>query len=187
MRVCNVHKSRRERERERERDDEKRMLAILYLVLLYVRLSLNCDLFFSRAHRKALFEETLKSFFVEMMRWKVLFFSSCVSFFKKIFSNLSDADALAKNDSVTKKKKNSPPLLLKKDIEKRCACEICRNEKQRRRRIRRVVLNRGVLRGSTREEEDVTMRVKRLIVAYGRRTWTREAWMFPRFRFRRIP
>jgi hypothetical protein len=69
------------------------------------------------------------------------------------------------------KKKKFASLLLKKDIEKRCACEICRNEKQRRRRIRRVVvLNNGrVLRGSTREEEDVTMRVKGLIVAYGRR------------------
>lgn len=78
---------------------------------------------------------------------------------------------LKKNDSLTKKKEIRL-LLLKKDIEKRCECEICRNEKQRRRRIRRVVvLNNGrVLRGSTREEEDVTMRVKGLIVAYGRRT-----------------
>ena len=74
---------------------------------------------------------------------------------------------LKKNDSLTKKKEIRL-LLLKKDIEKRCECEICRNEKQRR-RIRRVVLNRGVLRASTREE-DVTMRVKGLIVAYGRRT-----------------
>ena len=107
---------------------------------------------------------------------KFFFFSSslCLSFFK-IFSRIClSADALEKNDSLTKKKEIRL-LLLKKDIEKRCECEICRNEKQRRRRIRRVVLNRGVLRGSTREEEDVTMRVKGLIVAYGRRTWTREA------------
>ena len=163
MRVCNVHKSRRERERERERDDEKRMLAINYLVLLYVRLSLNCDLFFSRVHR-ALFEETLKAFL-----WRFSFFFLLWSRFLKIFfSNLSDADALAKNDSLTKKKFASSSK--KRYRKERCECEICRNEKQRRRRIRRVVLNRGVLRGSTREEEDVTMRVKRLIVAYGRRT-----------------
>ena len=114
MRVCNVHKSRRERERERERDDEKRMLAINYLVLLYVRLSLNCDLFFSRVHR-ALFEETLKAFL-----WRFSFFFLLWSRFLKIFfSNLSDADALAKNDSLKKKKKSPPPL--KKDIEKRGA------------------------------------------------------------------
>ena len=164
MRVCNVHKSRRERERERERDDEKRMLAINYLVLLYVRLSLNCDLFFSRAHG-ALFEETLKAFL-----WRFSFFFLLWSRFLKIFfSNLSDADALAKNDSLTKKKKFASSSK-KRYRKERCECEICRNEKQRRRRIRRVVLNRGVLRGSTREEEDVTMRVKRLIVAYGRRT-----------------
>ena len=99
----------------------------------------------------------------------VLFFFFFGLVFLKFFSNLSDADALEKNDSLTKKKKIRL-LLLKKDIEKRCECEICRNEKQRRRRIRRVVLNNGrVLRGSTREEEDVTMRVKGLIVAYGRR------------------
>ena len=161
--VQRSQKQKRERERERERDDEKRMLAIL---------------------SRSLCSSFLRLFFVEM-RWSSFFLLLlCVSFFKN-FSRICLTDALEKNDSLTKKKRIRL-LLLKKDIEKRCECEICRNEKQRR-RIRRVVLNGRVLRASTREEEDVTMRVKGLIVAYGRRTWTREAWMFPRFRFRRIP
>ena len=54
----------------------------------------------------------------------------------------------------------------------------CGNEKQQR----WVVLNRRVLRASTREDEEedaqmmmmMMMRVKARIVAYGRRTWTRE-------------
>ena len=64
----------------------------------------------------------------------------------------------------SQKKKNSPPP------QKRYLRGVnvkCRNEKQRRRIW--VVLNRRVLRASTREE-DVRMRVKGLIVAYGRRT-----------------
>ena len=164
--MCVVQCSQKQkREREKENATTRKECSRYYLVLLYVRLSL-VDLFFSRVHR-ALFEETLKAFL-----WRcdeVLFFLLlCVSFFK-IFSRIClMLMRLKKNDSLTKKKEIRL-LLLKKDIEKRCECEICRNEKQRR-RIRRVVLNRGVLRGSTREEEDVTMRVKGLIVAYGRRT-----------------
>ena len=49
----------------------------------------------------------------------LFFFFFCVSFFKNFSQNLSDADALAKNDSLTKKKNSPPPL--KKDIEKRGA------------------------------------------------------------------
>ena len=162
--MCVVQCSQKQkREREKENATTRKECSRYYLVLLYVRLSL-VDLFFSRVHR-ALFEETLKAFL-----WRcdeVLFFFFFGLVFKNFSQNLSDADALEKNDSLTKKKEIRL-LLLKKDIEKRCECEICRNEKQRR-RIRRVVLNRGVLRGSTREEEDVTMRVKGLIVAYGRR------------------
>ena len=164
--MCVVQCSQKQkREREKENATTRKECSRYYLVLLYVRLSLT-DLFFSRVHR-ALFEETLKAFL-----WRcdeVLFFLLlCVSFFK-IFSRIClMLMRLKKNDSLTKKKEIRL-LLLKKDIEKRCECEICRNEKQRRRRIRRVVLNRGVLRASTREE-DVTMRVKGLIVAYGRRT-----------------
>ena len=111
---CNVHKSRREREREKENATTRKECSRYSLVLLYVRLSLNCVLFFSRVHR-ALFEETLKAFL-----WRFSFFFLLWSRFLKIFlSNLSDADALAKNDSLTKKKNSPPPL--KKDIEKRGA------------------------------------------------------------------
>ena len=162
--MCATFTKAEEREREKENATTRKECSRYSLVLLYVRLSLNCDLFFSRAHG-ALFEETLKAFL-----WRFSFFFLLWSRFLKIFfSNLSDADALAKNDSLTKKKKFASSSK-KRYRKERCECEICRNEKQRRRRIRRVVLNRGVLRGSTREEEDVTMRVKRLIVAYGRRT-----------------
>ena len=95
MRVCNVHKSRREREREKENATTRKECSRYSLVLLYVRLSLNCDLFFSRVHR-ALFEETLKAFL-----WRFSFFFLLWSRFLKIFfSNLSDADALEKNDKT---------------------------------------------------------------------------------------
>ena len=113
--MCATFTKAEEREREKENATTRKECSRYSLVLLYVRLSLNCDLFFSRVHR-ALFEETLKAFL-----WRFSFFFLLWSRFLKIFfSNLSDADALAKNDSLTKKKKNSPPPL-KKDIEKRGA------------------------------------------------------------------
>ena len=81
--MCATFTKAEEREREKENATTRKECSRYSLVLLYVRLSLNCDLFFSRVHR-ALFEETLKSFFVEM-RDEVLFFSSLVSFFKIFF------------------------------------------------------------------------------------------------------
>ena len=112
--MCATFTKAEEREREKENATTRKECSRYSLVLLYVRLSLNCDLFFSRVHR-ALFEETLKAFL-----WRFSFFFLLWSRFLKIFfSNLSDADALAKNDSLTKKKNSPPPL--KKDIEKRGA------------------------------------------------------------------
>ena len=77
--VQRSQKQKRERERERERDDEKRMLAIL---------------------SRSLCSSFLRLFFVEMRCQFFFFSSSLVSFFKNFSQNLSDADALAKNDKT---------------------------------------------------------------------------------------
>ena len=93
--MCATFTKAEEREREKENATTRKECSRYSLVLLYVRLSLNCDLFFSRVHR-ALFEETLKAFL-----WRFSFFFLLWSRFLKIFfSNLSDADALEKNDKT---------------------------------------------------------------------------------------
>ena len=91
--------------------------------------------------------------------------SLCLGFLKIFLKKKLSEMPLEKNDSLTKKK---ILLLLLKDISKRGVNVKCPINEKQRRRIR-VVLNGRVLRASTREE-DVTMRVKGLIVAYGRRT-----------------
>ena len=144
MRFCNVHKSRREREREREHDKKR----VLVMLSLCSTLSYYASSF--RAHAESFRRNSLAFlwFFVSMY-----------------FTN---PKCLTKT-TVDKKKKFSSSS---SKISKRGVNVKCRNEKQQQRRMW-VVLNRRVLRASTREE-DVRKRVKALIVAYGRRTWTRE-------------
>ena len=99
--MCVVQRSQKQkREREKENATRREKNARDTISFFFTFVFLLIDLFFSRVHR-ALFEETLKAFL-----WRFSFFFLLWSRFLKIFfSNLSDADALAKNDSLTKKKK----------------------------------------------------------------------------------
>ena len=138
--MCVQCSQKQKREREREREhDDKKRMLV---ILSRSLCSSFLRLFFSCVNREL--SKKLSLFCGDAMRS----FSSSLCL---VFKNFSQ-------------KKNSPPP------QKRYLRGVnvkCRNEKQRRRIW--VVLNRRVLRASTRET-DVRMRVKGLIVAYGRRT-----------------
>ena len=90
--VQRSQKQKRERERERTRRREKNARDTISFFMFFFL----TPLLFART--QSAFRRNSQSFFVGMST--LFFFFFCVSFFKNFSQNLSDADALAKNDKT---------------------------------------------------------------------------------------
>ena len=93
--VQRSQKQKREREREKENATTRKECSRYYLVL-YVLLSYASSF---RAYTER-FSKKLSKLFCGDVILRSFFFFFCVSFFKNFSQNLSDADALAKNDKT---------------------------------------------------------------------------------------